>query len=99
MSNSGLPLVSKVPILKNLFGRTHNTNARTELIVLITPRVLRNPDEAREATEEYTRQFQSLAPLRKEMEQKLAPPPAPTPPPAAATTEPLKSQEDASHDH
>ena len=57
-----------MPFLRNLFGSTHNTNDRTELIVLITPRVIKNSDEGRQVTEEYTRQFQSLAPMRKEME-------------------------------
>jgi general secretion pathway protein D len=96
-SDRGLPLVSRVPILRNLFGSTANHNDRTELIVLITPRVIRNSDEGRQVTEEYTRQFQSLAPLRRESEQRSAPPPESTPPPAPA--EPAKSEENSSHDH
>ena len=93
-NDAGLPLISKVPFLRNLFGNTKNHKDRTELIVLITPRVIRNPEEGREATIEYTRQFQSLAPMHKDAEQ--APPP-PSPPPAV--TEPVKPEEGASHDH
>lgn len=63
-SSKGLPFVSRVPILRNLFGSTTNSNNRTELIVLITPRVISSVDEARQVTEDYARQFQSLAPLR-----------------------------------
>jgi type II secretory pathway component GspD/PulD (secretin) len=37
---------------------------------LITPQVVNNSDDAREMTEEYKRQFQSLAPLRSEMTSK-----------------------------
>ena len=84
-----------MPFLRNLFGSTTNHKDRTELIVLITPRVVSNVDEARQVTEEYTRQFQSLAPMRKEMEHQ---PPPPPPPPPEATTEPLKSQENPPHD-
>lgn len=102
-SQVGLPLISKVPFLKNLFGSTKNHNDRTELIVLITPRVIKNSDEGRQVTEEYTRQFQSLAPMRKEMTQpqQPSPPPPPSPPqqPTPAVTEPLKQQEDTPHDH
>jgi general secretion pathway protein D len=99
-SQQGLPLISKIPFLRNLFGRTHNTNDRTELIVLITPRVIKNSDEGRQVTEEYTRQFQSLAPMRKEMEQQQrSSPPAPPQQPAPAVTEPLKQPEEAPHDH
>ena len=101
-AQTGLPLISKVPFLRNLFGTTTNHQDRTELIVLITPRVITNVDEARQVTEEYTRQFQSLAPLRHEMEQQQQPPPPPPqqpPPQPGATTEPLKSQENTPHDH
>jgi general secretion pathway protein D len=93
-NDAGLPLISKVPFLRNLFGNTKNHKDRTELIELITPRVIRNPEEGRAATIEYTRQFQSLAPMHKDAVQ--APPPSPPPP---AVTEPVKPEEGTSHDH
>ncbi len=65
-STKGLPFISRVPVLKNLFGSTTNSNNRTELIVLITPRVISSVDEARQVTEDYARQFQSLAPLQRD---------------------------------
>jgi len=61
----GVPLLSKVPVLRNLVGTTSVSNDRTELIILITPRVISSVDEGRQMTEDYVRQFQSLAPLRK----------------------------------
>jgi general secretion pathway protein D len=99
-NEAGVPLISKVPFLKNLFGNTKNHNDRTELIVLITPRVIRNSDEGREMTLEYARQFQSLAPLQKTAVEGSAPPPPPTPPnpPGAAVPEPAKPVEDTPND-
>lgn len=65
-SDDGVPGLSRVPVLGKLFGSTSRSHQRTELIVLITPEVVSNSDEAREITEEYKRQFQNLNPLRGE---------------------------------
>lgn len=76
---SGVPLLSKVPVLRDLFGSTNRSKNRTELIVLITPRVISSVDEARQMTEDYSRQFESLAPLRTSNSQAVPEPePAPT---------------------
>ncbi|HVT33864.1 MAG TPA: type II secretion system secretin GspD [Rhodanobacteraceae bacterium] len=96
-NQTGLPLVSKVPILRNLFGSTHNVKHRTELIVLITPRVIRNSDEGRQMTLDYTRQFQSLVPLRQAAQSSTPPPPPPEQP--APAHEPATTQEDPTHEH
>ncbi|MEO7934784.1 MAG: type II and III secretion system protein, partial [Dokdonella sp.] len=66
-SKDGVPGLSRIPLLGNLFSSTGKKTQRTELIVLITPNVVSNSDEAREVTEEYKRQFQSLVPLRSEV--------------------------------
>jgi general secretion pathway protein D len=62
--SSGLPFVSRVPILGSLFGNRARQSSRQELLVLITPRVVRNPAEARRITEEYKSRFRGLQPLR-----------------------------------
>lgn len=51
---SRYPLVSRVtiPVVGALFGRKERTAERTDPIVLISPRVVRNELEARELTEE-----------------------------------------------
>ena len=102
-NQTGLPLISKIPFLRNLFGSTTNHKDRTELIVLITPRVISNSDEARQVTIEYTRQFQSLAPLHQDPAgaHPIAEPPPPPPqqPPPAVTSEPIQPQEDRPNDH
>lgn len=66
-AENGVPGLNRVPILGRLFGTTDRNRQRTELIVLITPQVIANVEDAREITEEYKRQFQSLAPLRSQM--------------------------------
>ncbi|WP_333679437.1 type II secretion system secretin GspD [Dyella sp.] len=62
-ANSGVPFLSRVPILGKLFGSTDNKKDRTELIVLITPRVISSSDDAKQITDEYQEKFESLAPL------------------------------------
>jgi len=60
----GVPGLSRIPILGNLFGHTKKNRTRTELIVLITPRVVGNAVDARSITEEYQRRFESLPPIK-----------------------------------
>ena len=62
--SAGVPGLSRIPIIGSLFGtRSHGTD-RSEVIVLLTPRVIRDPMEARELTDEYSRRFRALEPLR-----------------------------------
>jgi general secretion pathway protein D len=60
---AGVPLLSDIPVLGALFGTTTNSADRTELLILITPHVVRNPTEATAVTEELRRRVQSLLPL------------------------------------
>jgi len=63
-SDTGIPGLNRIPVLGRLFGTTDHKRARTELIVLITPRVITNSDEAKQVTDEYQNKFESLAPFR-----------------------------------
>ncbi len=56
-NTSGVPGVSKVPLLGALFRNRRNTIKRTELLVLITPRVIRNGQESRAITAELRRRI------------------------------------------
>lgn len=58
--SSGVPLLSKIPVLGGLFGTQSFTKKRTELVLLITPIVVTNADEARAATEELRRKLPAL---------------------------------------
>ena len=76
-----VPLLGRIPVIGNLFGNTSHDKQRTELIVLITPRVIASSDDARQVTEDYSRQFESLTPLRTSSAP-VEPPPEPRPAPA-----------------
>ena len=47
-----IPLLGRIPVLGGLFGSTSTTKNRTELVILITPHVIRSFEEADHATEE-----------------------------------------------
>ena len=99
VSNTGLPWISNIPILGRLFGNTTQGTNRTELIVLITPQVINNADDAERVTAEYQSRFRALAPLQqnrsKYYESQLPQtPPPPPPPPEQPAPEPIKPQKD-----
>jgi general secretion pathway protein D len=47
----GVPFLKDIPGLGAAFRSTNNTQRRTELLVFITPRIIRNTDEAKEMTD------------------------------------------------
>ncbi|HEX6013680.1 MAG TPA: type II secretion system secretin GspD [Geminicoccaceae bacterium] len=57
-----IPVLGEIPVVGNLFGTTNNNNVRSELIVFITPRVFRNPEDARDVSEELRSRLKSLRP-------------------------------------
>lgn len=46
VSESGIPVLYKLPVLGSLFGSTTNSNTRNELLILLTPKVLEKPVDA-----------------------------------------------------
>ena len=62
-SVTGVPLLSEIPILGNLFKTTTDAVRRTELLVLLTPRVVRDRYDARAMTEDLRKRLRSLPPL------------------------------------
>ncbi|MEK6581936.1 MAG: type II and III secretion system protein, partial [Nitrospirota bacterium] len=50
---SGIPFLSKIPILGYLFGTTTDTYSKTELLVMVTPHVINNQEEADAVTREF----------------------------------------------
>lgn len=76
-TDTGIPGLNRIPVLGRLFGSTARNRNRTELIVLITPRVIRNSEEARQITDDYQQGFESLKPLRAEQATKGAAIPLP----------------------
>ena len=60
-TKDGIPFLSKIPLLGVLFGRTFRGSGKTELIVLITPRIIEggipNNQESLEKTKEMEKRF------------------------------------------
>ncbi|KAF1726136.1 type II secretion system secretin GspD [Pseudoxanthomonas japonensis] len=61
--SAGIPGLSRLPVIGALFGRKSTSSERSEVIVLITPTIVRNPQEARNLTDEYGQRFRALDPL------------------------------------
>jgi general secretion pathway protein D len=61
---SGVPLLSSIPLIGPLlFSSTSKSNARTELLVMLTPKILRNAQEARATTDELRNRMRAVKPL------------------------------------
>ncbi len=59
-SVSGIPFLMDIPILGHLFKTTTELERRTELLVLITPRIIRNRFDARKVTQELRSKLKLL---------------------------------------
>jgi general secretion pathway protein D len=59
-SRGGVPLLRRIPVLGALFGTTGTNSRRTELIVLITPRVIRSSADAENVMDELRTEFKKL---------------------------------------
>ena len=66
VTSSGVPYLSKIPLLGEAFKSKRKDVGRTELLVLIKPRVVRDRDQARQATEEYRSRLESVRELIEE---------------------------------
>ncbi len=62
-STSGIPLLSKIPVLGALFGTQGYKRTRTELVLIITPRIISDSTQAREATLELRNKLPALESL------------------------------------
>lgn len=51
VTKGGVPILSKVPVIGIPFGSTDRTERRTELVIFITPRIVRDASEARDITD------------------------------------------------
>ncbi len=63
--SAGFPGLSRIPVLGGLFGRQSSNTTRSEVIVLLTPTLVRNQQDARDLTDEYGRRFRALEPLNR----------------------------------
>ena len=66
-SRVGIPLLKDLPVLGYLFGWRSYTNDKTELLMTITPHVIRSKEQADALTQEFSKKVKFL---RKELEQR-----------------------------
>jgi len=59
-SKAGIPLLQEIPILGSLFGNTTKNQDKTELVVLITPRVVKSRQDAGMITDEFKRKLSGI---------------------------------------
>ena len=78
-STSGIPLLSKIPVVGALFGTQEYKRDRTELVLLITPKIVSDTTQARDVTRELQDKLPSLRGLMPELP-KTPPPPNPPEP-------------------
>jgi Flp pilus assembly secretin CpaC len=64
-SKSGIPYLMDLPVLGRFFGSTSDTIERTELIMMITPHVIRNRDQGLQITDDFKK---SLSGVRNELD-------------------------------
>jgi general secretion pathway protein D len=65
-SSTGLPFLSRIPVLGFAFGSKSISKSRTELIVFITPRVIYDSNQLAEASDELKNKVKGLQKLMKE---------------------------------
>ncbi|WP_165190163.1 type II secretion system secretin GspD [Caulobacter soli] len=58
----GVPLISAIPVLGALAGSRDNKRERTELLVMLTPHVVRNSADIQAVTDELREKIRSIAP-------------------------------------
>jgi general secretion pathway protein D len=59
-STSGLPVLSKIPVIGGLFGTQGYRDEKTELVLLITPKLIADVANARDALDELRRKMPML---------------------------------------
>ncbi len=63
MSNRGIPLLTRIPIVGGVFGTQGYNVTRSELLISITPRLIANVEQNRQTVEELRKRFQEVGPL------------------------------------
>jgi general secretion pathway protein D len=60
ITSSGVPGLRDLPILGFLFGKTVTSNVRVELVMMLSPRIIRNSTENSDVIREYKAKFEHL---------------------------------------
>lgn len=59
-NRNGVPLLHELPLLGPIFGGTERSNIKKELVVLLTPRVMKSRQDAQDVTEEFKRKLTGI---------------------------------------
>ena len=62
VNKNAMPVLGDIPVLGNAFGTKDDQINRTELLIIIRPRVVRDSEDARRATDEYRSRIKWEAP-------------------------------------
>ena len=62
-TRSGIPVLSNIPVVGSLFRTDTRKNSRTELLVLLSPKIVRNAKEARDMTDDLRDRMRLVKPL------------------------------------
>jgi general secretion pathway protein D len=62
VGRTGIPFLSDIPIVGNLFGTSSKNSGRTELLVMITPRVVRSDQEIKDLANDVRERMKGLLP-------------------------------------
>jgi len=59
-SKTSVPFISKIPIIGNFFKSKSDKNSKAELVIIITPKVLFNPNDGAEITREFKNEIENF---------------------------------------
>lgn len=65
-TESGFPILHTIPVIGALFGKKESKDSRTELLVIITPKVIDTHRKAQSITEEYKRRMRRVTQAQRE---------------------------------
>ena len=66
-TRNGVPFISRVPLLGELFKSQTDTTERTELLIIIKPRVIKSAQDATDATRELRERLRGIAPFEQRL--------------------------------
>jgi len=69
-AREGIPWLSKIPILGYLFGNTTKENNRTELVILLTPYIVKDQQDVAALTNKYADKITDIN-INKELKQSI----------------------------
>jgi general secretion pathway protein D len=68
---NGVPFLSEIPVLGSLFGATTRNTMRTEMLVMITPHVIKTPERFREMTDQLRDSLRNVGKYADQKEQEM----------------------------